>query len=586
MTARQETLPIKRPEDVFALRQRCRAASAVLGYDEADQVRFATALSELGRETLIHKSGASAVFEIHAGSGLTVQIDHFPREGFAKGGGFDAASRLIGDIRVTDEKAQTVTIVLHRGPASRAGKIDSAALQNAISPSSPHEPLEELRLENRDLIATLDELRERRDQLVQLNAELEETNRGVMAMYDQLAGELEETNRGVVALYAELDDKSARLNEASQAKTRFLASVSHELRSPVNSMLGLLRLISDPQGDTLSQEQRKQVSLMTNSSKELLTLVNALLDLARAESGRLEPEVASVDVEEIFSELRGSLRPLAREGVSLSFATPPGASIQTDRMLLMQVTRNLVTNALKFTASGSVSVTASFPTPYELEIAVQDTGIGIAPENQNKVFEEFFQVRGPLQLDQKGSGLGLPYAKRVVQELGGTLSLASTPGEGSTFNVVLPLQWQALLSARETPQAEAPADLEVDTALIVDDDPGFRIALRGMLQGTARRILEAAGGREGLELMRKHRPDIAFIDLRMPDIDGADVLAEMSSDPDLRNIPGVIVTSTEIHAQSLGTLGSASALISKSHVNKDKLRSAVANAFKKTEAIP
>ncbi|HET7814433.1 MAG TPA: ATP-binding protein [Candidatus Baltobacteraceae bacterium] len=583
MSTRLGTIAINRPEDVFALRQSGRAACAVLGHDEADQVRFATALSELGRETLVHKTGATARFVNYSDTDIGIEIERFPRAGLAKGGGFDAASRLVDDIRVTDETPETVTVMLRRAASPRTGRVDAAALREAVAPSAPFEPLENLRIENGDLIRTLNELRERRDQLVQLNAELEETNRGVMAMYNQLAGELEETNRGVVALYAELDDKSARLNEANQAKSRFLASVSHELRSPVNSTLGLLRIMLDPQSDPLTVEQRKQLSLMSKSANELLQLVNALLDLARAESGRLQPEISEIQIDEVFSELRGSLKPLAREGVDLTFSAPEGISIQSDRLLFTQVIRNLVTNALKFTQEGYVAVRVQFPTPYEIEISVEDTGIGIAPENQEKVFEEFFQVRGPLQADHKGSGLGLPYAKRVVQALGGTLSLASVPGQGSTFSVLLPLQWQALLSARETPPTGTVQDVEIETALIIDDDAGFRAALRGMLQGIAARIFEATCGREGLEMMRRHSPDIAFIDLRMPDIDGADVLAEMNADPDLRRIPGVIVTSTEIDLGNLGTLGLASALLGKSQVNKDKLRTAVINAFKKTE---
>ena len=578
------TMTIKRPEDVFALRQSGRAASAILGHDEADQVRFATALSELGRETLIHQSGASATF-LGSERDLTVEIARFPRAGLKKGGGFEAASRLIDDIEVSGENGDDVTVVLRRTASSRSGRIDEAALREAVTHSSRYERLEELRLENSDLIATLNELRERRDQLVQLNAELEETNRGVMAMYNQLAGELEETNRGVVALYAELDDKSARLNEASQAKSRFLASVSHELRSPVNSMLGLLRLILDPQGDALTGEQRKQLQLMAASAGELLQLVNALLDLARAESGRLEPDVSAVKLDEVFSELRGSLRPLAREGVDLIFDAP-NVTIQTDRLLFTQVIRNLVTNALKFTPQGSVCVRAEFPSPYEIEFAVEDTGIGIATGDQDKIFEEFYQVRGPMQAMQKGSGLGLPYALRVVKALGGSLTVTSVPDRGSTFKVRLPVQWQGLLNAATTPSADAQEAIEVETALIVDDDPGFRVAMRGMLQGIARRVLEATGGREGLEMMRKHQPDIAFIDLRMPDIEGADVLAEMNADPNLRAIPGVIVTSTEIDLGNMGTLGLASALLGKSQVNKEKLRAAVVSAFKKMETAP
>src|SRR3712207_649067 len=150
----------------------------------------------------------------------------------------------------------------------------------------PGTPLDELAVQNQQLIAALDEVRAQRDDLARLNAELEETSRGVMALYNQLSEELEETNRGVVALYAELEEKSAQLRAASEAKSRFLANVSHELRAPVTAIIGLGRLLTDSASDPLTTEQARQIDLIRGSANDLLALVNDLLDLAKAEAGR------------------------------------------------------------------------------------------------------------------------------------------------------------------------------------------------------------------------------------------------------------------------------------------------------------
>ena len=572
-------LPLERPEDVFALRQSGRVAAARIGYDEADQVRFATALSELGREALLHGAGALATFVLQGDGSLNVDISNFPRSA----GHIDrtlvgilAARKLVDDVTIVDDNDVSVVRVTLRRKVQKP--TSSGALRLELGRVAAPRPLDELRLENRDLIATLSELKLQQDELVRLNAELEETNKGVMAMYGQLADELEETNRGVVALYAELDDKTVQLKAASEAKTRFLASVSHELRSPVNSILALVQLLSEPDGAALTESQEKQLSLVRSSGRELLNLVNQLLDLAKAESGRLQPEAAPVDVPTLLSELRGSLRPLVRPGVRLEFDVPPLPVAHTDGVLLNQVLRNLLTNALKFTERGRVRLSASLPTTHELEVSVSDTGIGIAEDDRAKIFEEFYQVRGPLQAAHKGTGLGLPYARRVAETLGGTLSCSSRLGEGSTFTVRIPLQWQPLLRASASPGPAPARTTGIGTILLVDDDESLRTSLRGQLQGLAARIIEAKGGAEGLELMRSDAPDLAFVDWRMPDIDGAAVIAQMQADPALRKIPTIVVTSAELDLSLSGSLG-AITVLAKSNVNRAALEAVVEKAM-------
>lgn len=578
MSERIAVLPIDRTEDVFALRQSGRAACAAIGCENADQVRVATALSELGRETILHGGGASVNVFLESDNTLLVEIQGLPAaclQSDSTIGGFAAAQKLIGPIQVTTTgNCASLVFRIRRSALRPPAPIAAHQLRELIRHTAAPHPLEELRLENRDLIVTLGELKTQQQQLVELNEELKETNRGVMAMYTQLAGELEETNRGVVALYAELDDKSARLHEANQAKSRFLASVSHELRSPVNSILGLARLLLERGGDEVTPEQEKQLNLISASSSELLRLVNDLLDLAKAESGRLQPEIVPVDLAGVLAELRGSLRPFVRPEVELVFDIDDAPRVETDRLLITQVVRNLVVNALKFTVSGSVRVRAA-PVPNDLvEITVADTGIGIAPEDQPKIFEEFFQVRGPLQAHHKGSGLGLPYARRVAQTLGGNIRLESVPGEGSTFTVQIPLRRErAAGTATPAPRPALPAILQ--RILVIDDDEAFRVRMRGLLKGMAKEIREASCGVEGLGEMRRSRPDVAFLDLRMPDLSGAEVLGEMNADTLLRDIPVVIVTATDIQT-GVRLEGAPAVMLSKLQIDRDTVERTIA----------
>jgi signal transduction histidine kinase len=344
-------------------------------------------------------------------------------------------------MEVGDDETGTVVRMARRLPASapRLTPERMDEIRAGLARHVPGTPLDELNVQNQQLIAALDEVRAQRDDLARLNAELEETNRGVMALYHQLSEELEETNRGVVALYAELDEKSVQLRAASEAKSRFLANVSHELRAPVTAIIGLARLLHDPASDPLAEEQRRQVDLISGSATDLLTLVNDLLDLAKAEAGRVEPEWTEVDLRAVFGQLRGTLRPLAvRPEVAFVVDEPAIPTVRTDEVLLTRVLRNLLTNAIKFTAEGSIRLSVR-RVDDDVEFTVADTGTGIPEELHERIFEEFYQVPGSKAINGRGTGLGLPYARRLAGILGGALRVESAPGGGSIFTVRLPV---------------------------------------------------------------------------------------------------------------------------------------------------
>lgn len=511
MSTELARLEIGDQADVFAARQLGRSVAAELNLERQDQVRVATALSEVSRNAVQAGRLAAIVFGFDAADlVVTVSSDGAPpSEGIA------AANRLMDKITIDGN----VVVMTKRRPVGP--RPDTRAISARLARLFPAPALEELRRQNQDLIAALDDLKQQKDQLLLLNSELEETNSGVMALYGQLSEELEQTNRGVVALYAELDEKSERLRAASESKDRFWANISHELRTPLNSIIGLAKLLADPPG-SLAAEQAYQVELIRNSSTTLLTLVNDLLDVAKAESGRLQVDPAYVDLPALLGRLRALVRPMASASsveVLVSHEDAP-QTILTDEHALTGILRNLLSNGIKYTDSGEVRLTARMAGS-DVEISVSDTGIGIPPGLQELVFEEFYQVPG---VRRGGTGLGLPYARRLAGLIGGGLRLSSESGAGTTVTLRLP---------------HGPA--RVGTVLIVDDDAAFRAVLRAMLTPIAAEILEAADGSMALAMLSEQHVDLLLADMLMPGLDGRELLARAPVP-----VPAIIITGLDI----------------------------------------
>ncbi|HEY3878157.1 MAG TPA: ATP-binding protein, partial [Trebonia sp.] len=412
----------------------------------------------------------------------------------------------------------------------------------------PESTLDELRRNNEDLIAALEDLRRQKERLLELNAELQETNRGVMALYSELSEELEQTNRGVVALYRELDEKSEQLKAASESKNRFWANVSHELRTPLNSVTGLTRLLSEPESG-LGPEQLYQVGLIRNTSGTLLTLVNDLLDVAKAESGQLVLDPAEISLPSLLATLRGLTRPMA-EGKPVDVvvsADGAPATVLTDEAALTAILRNLLSNAIKYTDSGEVRLSVR-TVPGEIEIQVSDTGTGIPDGQLERVFEEFYQVPGA---KRGGTGLGLPYARRLSRLLGGELTLTSKPGQGTTAVLTLPHGQPA-----------------VGTVVVTDDDAGFRQVIKSLLAGIAGRVIEAEDGEQALAVIAEGDVDLVLADLNMPGVDGNALLARLPG-----TVPAIIITGLDV-----ATPPRAAALIRKDQLTRERLTFAIRQA--------
>ncbi len=272
--------------------------------------------------------------------------------------------------------------------------------------------------------------------------ELAQALAAARAEAEGLRAELEETNRGVLALYAELDVQAEQLRQATELKSRFLAYMSHEFRTPINSIRSMARLLLDRVDGPLSEEQERQVTFIQQNAAEFAEMVDDLLDLAKVEAGRVEISPAWFEMVDLFSALRGMFKPvLTNPAVNLVFEEPRDMpKLYTDDRKLSQILRNFVSNALKFTPRGEVRVGARFDGGGRVTFWVADTGIGIAPEYIGTLFEDFAQVKSPLQKRLRGTGLGLSLSKKLAELLGGSVAVESEAGKGSTFSVTLPVQ--------------------------------------------------------------------------------------------------------------------------------------------------
>jgi signal transduction histidine kinase/CheY-like chemotaxis protein len=540
---------IKTELDIVAARQRARQVAALLGFPIQDQVDLATALSEIARNAFQYAGGGAVDFEINLSAQsqfLWIQVsDHGPgiKDLDAVLGGEESSRTTLGvgltGARRLVEKFE-ISSGLGRGTCVRFGKalpisvqsLDMQALARVASQLTQHPTpgvLDEVRQQNRELARTLESLRLREAELEARKLEA-----------DRLNLELAETNRGVVALYGELEEKAVELRRASELKSQFLSHVSHEFRTPLNSIMALTHLLLRRTDGELTAEQVKQVTFIRQATSGLVEMVNDLLDLAKVESGKTEVHISPVEASQLLGPVRALMRPLAtNDAVSLVFEEPPSLMLDTDEAKVGQILRNLVSNALKFTERGEVRISVRLSENSDsVSFLVSDTGIGIAPEDIRNIFQEFSQVQHSIQTRVKGTGLGLSLSRKLAGLLGGTLEVTSRLGVGSTFVLNLPVR-EAASSYSQPPVALEPGDGAI---LIVDDEEASRYVCGQMFRGTSHRIIES-DALEAAERARFERPQLIILDLMMPGRTGFEILDELKSDAITKEIPVVIHTS-------------------------------------------
>jgi PAS domain S-box-containing protein len=339
---------------------------------------------------------------------------------------------------------------------------------------------------------------------------------------------------------------------ATRAKSEFLANMSHELRTPLNGVLGYAQLLQRDRG--LNGAQREALDAITKCGAHLLDLINDVLDLSKIEAGRIDIEQTATDLVQLTTDLHHVVAESARrKELFLSLAIAPNVPrrVALDGRHLRQVLLNLLGNAIKFTSKGEVRLDVAIDDQGQLAFAVSDTGIGVAPEELDTIFDAFTQTKGGAAAG--GTGLGLTISRHLLNAMGGDLNVESAPGEGSRFYFSLPLialgdSAESALEVRPPALTARLAPGQEVTALVVDDSTVSRRILASLLDSAGLHVITAAGGFEGIELARTHRPDVIFIDVKMPDIDGFAATRRLRADASTASIPVIAVTASAFGA--------------------------------------
>jgi signal transduction histidine kinase/DNA-binding response OmpR family regulator len=523
------TIRLRQERHVVQARQRARDIADQLGFEHQEQIRLATAASELARNAFRYAEGGFVEFLVQdsspqmfiirvgdTGPGIPNLSEILNGRYVSKTGlgmGLIGTRRLMEHFAISSTPSGTQ--VECGKPLPRTAPIITAtnakSIVQQIANSSVADPFDEIERQNQELLKTLAELKEKQEQLADLNRELEDTN------------------RGVVALYAELDQHADDLRRVSDLKTSFLSNLSHEFRTPLNSIASLSNLLLGRFDGDLSPEQEKQVTYIQRSAAELSELVNDLLDLAKVEAGKIDVKPRHFEVQEFFGALRGMLKPLlAGNSLDLIFEAAPGIpTLYMDEGKISQVLRNLISNALKFTRRGHIRVTAAQEEGGWIVFRVADTGIGIAPEDQERIFEEFVQIEGEMQSQVKGTGLGLPLSRKLTELLGGTLSVESAPGKGSTFTARVPVRAGGAMPEPSPPPS--PAAIAASAILFVEDNRETSFVHQMAMKSSRYQSVFVSNIPEAREAMKVMRPELIVLDRLIDERDCLFYIGELKS---------------------------------------------------------
>jgi CheY-like chemotaxis protein/CHASE3 domain sensor protein len=457
---------------------------------------------------------------------------------------------------------------------------------------------EELRVSNEELEVQSRTLKESQVQLETQQAELEQTNSQLEEQAQLLEHQKDELSRAQVVL----TERATELERANQYKSEFLANMSHELRTPLNSSLILAKILADNRTGNLTPEQIKYAQTISSAGNDLLAIINDILDLSKIEAGKVELAPEAVVVARILDDMSRTFQPVAHnKGLGFKIDLAPGAppQLETDAQRVGQILKNLISNALKFTETGGVTVRVFAGANQTVCFDVTDTGIGISEHQREIIFDAFRQADGSTHRKYGGTGLGLTISRDLARLLGGDIGVVSTPGTGSTFTLTLPLVFKPAAEPPASPRAPAPAvptrHLPIPTPqrvveddadriqpdgrliLIVEDDPPFATILRDLAHELGFQCIVTHTANDALAAVATYRPKAILLDMNLPDYSGLGVLDQLKRNPQMRHIPVHVVSVADYSQEALamGAVGYAT-----KPVNREQL----AEALQKLEA--
>ncbi len=432
------------------------------------------------------------------------------------------------------------------------------------------------------------------DRTHRLAEEIEERNRELTAANDELkvrSDELQQRSESLRNLADELEIKRVQVTESDRLKSEFLSNMSHELRTPLNSVLALSHLMISKGIGRDPTKELEYLQIIERNGRQLLNLINDILDLSKIESGRMELAISEFDVARVVHEAVETIRPLtAAQGLELTAEVSELAPMRSDREKVRQVLINLLGNARKFTEKGTIGLRVTHADP-SVFFEVWDTGIGIPEDELSRIFDEFRQVDGSLARRHEGTGLGLAICERLARLLGGDLQVSSVFGQGSRFTLRVPLVVEGSAHVHRRPPSQPAAALVSPTiedrattrVLVVEDNPVASIQIRSALEDHGYLVDLTSSGPEALAHIERGAPDAIVLDLMMPGMDGFELLQLLRSRPDCRDTPVVILTAKELTSMDLARLNSNNVreLLQKGKIDPEELTRTLGNLVAK-----
>jgi signal transduction histidine kinase/CheY-like chemotaxis protein len=542
-------------KDVVQARQRAREIASHLGFDHHAQIRIATATSEIARNAFRYACNGRVIFSVSLEAPQSFQV-----EVKDKGAGIPELQRILTgqyksetgmgmgicgtkklmDIFLIQSNATGTHVFFSKHLPKSKNSLTASSIRKVrdeIAKRTPDSPYEEIQQQNVELMNTLFDLRARQDEL------------------DLLNRELEDTNRGVVALYAELEDRADYLRRSAELKSAFVSNISHEFRTPLNSIVSLTRLLAES-ANPLNKEQQLEVAYIQNSAAALLDMVNDLLDMAKIEAGKLQVRPKAFAIADLFGALRGMLKPLLSEtSLSLVFEDPIGIPpLCTDEGKLSQILRNLISNAIKFTPKGEVRISAALEGDKEICFTVADTGIGIVEADLGSIFEEFAQVDNEFQRKFPGTGLGLPLSRNLAKLLAGSISVTSQAGSGSVFSVKILRNYSGQATQEKGFYPDPDIDPRRKTVLMLDDNLETQFLYHSFLEKSRFQVISVHSQAEARHFLEKCLPAVIVCNQWTDARSDTNFILELRQRVETRDLPILVlsVTSEEEAALEAG----------------------------------